>query len=117
MFVANPTIIEVKDHPKPIFKWYLHAATLDNSIGTFFHVLEGVVYVKDVRSYIHYHIEDLGNSDIKSMYMSELMVDSRNIKQEYQHIVDLGFTGILDILEFQDEIIRYPLRKLHGEFI
>lgn len=56
-------------------------------------------------------------SDIKRMYMSELMGDSRKIKLKYQHIEDLGFTDILDIPEFEDEIVRYVLRRVHGEFI
>lgn len=117
MFIANPTIVEFKDCPRPIFKRYLHIATLDDLVGVFSRVLEGFVYVEDARDYIHYHIEDLGMSDIKSMYMNELMGDSRKIKLEYQHSEDLGFIDILDILEFEDEIVRYVLSRVHGEFI
>lgn len=117
IFVANLTIVEVKDHPKPIFKRYPHVVTLDDSVGSISRVLEGVMYVEEVRAYIHCHIEDLGMTDIKSMYMNELMGDSGKINPEYQHIVDLGFANILDILEFEDEIVRYVLSRLQGEFI
>lgn len=79
-FIANPTIVEVKDHPRPIFKQCLHIATLDDLVGIFLCVLEGVVFVEDIIAYIHYHIEDLCTSDIKSMHMNELMGDSRKIK-------------------------------------
>lgn len=92
-------------------------ATLENLVGAFSCVPKGVVYVKDVRAYIHCHIEDLGTSDIKGMYMSELMGDSGKIKLAYKHIEYLGFTNILDISEFEDKIIRYVLSRVHGEFI
>lgn len=117
IFVANPTVVEVKDHPRPIFKRYPHVATKEDSVGAFSCVAEGVVYVEDVRAYIHYHIEDLGTSEIKGMYMNELRGESSKIKLAYQHINDLGFTYILDILEFNDEIVRYVLSRVHGEFI
>lgn len=92
-------------------------ATKDDSVGAFSHVLEGVVYVEDVRAYIHFHIEDLGTLEIKGMHMNELMGESGKVKLTYQHIEDLGFIDILDILEFEDEIVRYVLTRVHGEFI
>lgn len=115
--IANPTVIEVKDCPRPIFKWYPHVATLEDSVGAFSHILKEFVYVEDVRAYIHYHIKDLGTSQIKGIYMSELMGESRKIKPEYKHIEELGFIDILDIPEFKDEIVRYVLNRVHGEFI
>lgn len=59
-----------------------------------------------VRAYIHYHIEDLGTSEIKGMYMSKLMGESEKIKPTYKHIEDLGLTSILYIPKFEVEIIR-----------
>lgn len=104
-FIANPTVVEVKDRPMPIFKPCPHIFTLDDSVGAFSRVPEGIVYVEDVRAYIHCHIKDMGTSDINNMYMNELMGDSGKIKPKYKHIEDLGFIGILDIPEFKDEII------------
>lgn len=116
-FIANPIVVEVKDCPRPILKPCPHIATLDDSVGVLYRVLVGVAYVEDVKAYIHYHIEDLSTSDIKSMYIRELMEDFGKIKPEYKHIEDLGFTDILDILEFEDEIVQYVLSRVHGEFI
>lgn len=82
-----------------------------------FPISEGIIYVEDVRAYIHWNIEDLRTSNIKSMHISELMGDFGKIKPEYQYIEDLGFTNILDIPEFEDEIVRYVLSRVHGEFI
>lgn len=89
-------------------------ATKEDLVGAFSHVQEGVVYVEDVRAYIHCHIEDLGTSEIKGVYMNKLMGESGKIKLAYQHIKNLGFT---DILEFKDEIVKYVLRRVHGELI
>lgn len=88
-FIANPIVVEIKDHPRPIFKTFPHIATLDDLVGAFLRVLKGVVYVEDVRVYIHCHIEDLGTSDINNMYMNELMGDFGMIKPKYKHIEDL----------------------------
>lgn len=89
-FIENITIVEVKDHPRPNLKQCPHITTLDDSVGAFSCVLEGVVYVENIRAYIHCHIEDLGTSDIKSMYMSELIGESWKIKPKYKHIEDQG---------------------------
>lgn len=97
IFIANPIVLELKDLPRPILKWYPHVATKEDLVGAFSHIPEGVAYVEEVRAYIHCHIEDLGTSEIKGMYMNELMGESGKIKLAYQHIEDLGFTNILDI--------------------
>lgn len=104
-FIANPTVVEVKNHPRPIFKPCLHIATLYDFVGAFLHVLEGVINVEDVRAYIYFQIEDLGTSIIKIMYMNKLMGNFGKIKPKYKHIEELGFTGLLDIPKLEDEII------------
>lgn len=81
-------------------------ATKEDSVGAFSRILKGVVYVEDVRVYIHCHIGDLGTLKIKGMYMNELMGESCKIKPSYKHIENLGFTDILDIPEFENEIVR-----------
>lgn len=73
--------------------------------------------MEDVRDYIHCILEDLGTEKIKGMYQSVILGSSRTIKLEYQIIEDLGLTGILYILEFEDEIVRYIMRRVHDEFI
>lgn len=44
------------------------------------------------------------------------MGESRKMKPTYKHIEALGFINILDIPEFEDEIIRYVLSIVHGKF-
>lgn len=83
IFIAKPIVVEVKDIPRPTFKWYPHVATKEDSVGAFSHVPERVVYVEDVRAYIHCHTEDLGTLEIKGMYMNELVGEFGKIKLAY----------------------------------
>lgn len=65
--------------------------------------------MEDVRAYIHYTLEDLGSLEIKSMYLSTLLNKDGLIKLEFQILKDRGFINILEMPEFEDEIIRYVL--------
>lgn len=115
--VATPIVVDIKDHPCPKFKQCPQIAKVDDSINTFSRVLDGVLYVKDVRAYIHYNLEDLGSSKIKSMYLSTLLNKDGLTKPEFEILKDQGFTDILEMPEFEDEMIRYVLSRVHGEFI
>lgn len=59
----------------------------------------------------------MGTEDIKNIYQSVILGDSRTIKPEFKAIEDLGLTGILYIPEYKDEVIRYVLSRVHNEFI
>lgn len=46
-----------------------------------------------------------------------ILGDIGKIKSEFKAIGDLGLTGIMYLLEFKDEDIRYILSRVHNEFI
>lgn len=50
-------------------------------------------------------LEDLGSSEIKTMYMTIFLDKNGVIKVEFRHLKDQGFTDILEIPKFDDEII------------
>lgn len=108
--VATPIMVDIKDCPRPEFKQCPQITKVDDSISAFSKVLDGVLYVKDVRAYIHCTLEDLGSSEIKSMYLSTLLNKDGLIKPEFQILKDQGFTDILEMLEFEDEMIWYMQR-------
>lgn len=66
--------------------------------------------MEDVRAYNHCTLEDLGSSKIKSVYMSTLLNKDGLIKLEFQIMKDQGFTNILEMPKFKDEMIGYVLR-------
>lgn len=51
------------------------------------------------------------------MYMITFLDKNGVIKLEFRHLKDQGFTDILEMPEFDDEIIQYVLSRVHGEFI
>lgn len=79
-FIANPTIVEVKDRLRPIFKEVPQIYKKEDFVGAFSRVPDGVVYVEDVRAYIHCTLEDLGTEEIKGMYQSVILGSSGTIK-------------------------------------
>lgn len=107
--VATPVVVDIKDRPRPKFKQCPQSAKVDDSTDTFCRVLDGVLFVEDVRAYIHCTLEDLGSFEIKSMYLYTLLNKDGLIKLEFQILKDQGFTDILEIPEFQDEMIRCVL--------
>lgn len=115
-FIANPTMIEVIKCPRPVFKLVPKIAKKDDSIGAFSQIPKGVVYVEDPRLYIHCHIEELSEDEIKNMYRTLICDESGNIKPEHKIVETLGFTEILSILDFPKDVIRIVLRKVYGKF-
>lgn len=82
----------------------------------FSQIPKGVVFAKDPRMYIHCHIEELGDEEIKNMYKTIICDDSGNVKPEHKIIETLGFTEILYILDSPKEVIRIDLNRVHGAF-
>lgn len=105
--VATPIFVDIKDHPFPIFKKWPQIAKVNDSIDAFYKVPEGVLYVEDVRAYIHYTLEDLGFAKIKNMYIGTLLNQDGSMKLEFQILKDQGFIDILEMPKFEDELIRY----------
>lgn len=115
-FIANPTIVEVVKFPRPIFQLVPEIAKKDDSIGEFSQIPKGVVYAEDPRMYIHCHIEELGDDEIKNMYKTMICDESGNVKPEHKIVETLSFTEIFSIPDFPKDIIRIVLSKVHGEF-
>lgn len=94
--VATPIFVDIKDHPHPVFKQCPKIVKVNDSIGAFSRVPGRVLYVKDVRAYIHYNLEDLGLVEIKNMYIGTFLNQDGSMKLEFQILKDQGFTDILD---------------------
>lgn len=108
-YVATPIVVDIKDCPHPEFKQCRQITKVGDSIDAFSRVPDEDLYVEDMRAYIHYTLEDLGLSKIKSMYMSTLLNKDGLIKLEFQIMKDQGFTNIMEISKFEDEMIQYVL--------
>lgn len=83
-FMANPTIVEVIKCPRPVFQLVLEIAKKDDNVGAFSQIPKGVVFAEDPRIYIHCHIEELGDEEIKNMYKTVICDDSGNVKPKHK---------------------------------
>lgn len=115
-FIENPTVVEVVKRPRPVFQLGPKIPNQDDSIGAFSQIPKGVVYVEDPRMYIHCHIDELGDDEIKYMYKTVICDESGNVKPEHKIVETLAFTKILSISDFPKDIIRIVLSRVHDEF-
>lgn len=115
-FIANPTIVKVIKFPRLVFQLVPEIAKNNDNVGEFSQIPKGFVFVEDPRMYIHCHIEELGDEEIKSMYKIIICDDSDNVKLEHKIVETLGFTKILSILDFSKEFIKIILSRVHGAF-
>lgn len=115
-FIENPTVIEVIKHPRPVCKLVPEIAKKDDNKGAFSQIPKGVVNAEDPRIYIHYHIEELGDDEIKKMYSTMICDKNGNVKPEHKVVETLGFLDILSIPDFPEDVIRIVLTRVHGEF-
>lgn len=81
--VATPIVVDIKDHPCPVFKQWPHIVKVNDSVDAFSRVPEGFLYVKDVRAYIHYTLENLGSFEIKNIYIGTLVNQDGSMKLEF----------------------------------
>lgn len=113
----TPITVDIKDHPRPVLKKCPQIVKVDDSIGAFSRVPNKVMHIEDVFAYIDCTMEDLGSSEIKTMYMTNLLNKKGSMKPKFQILKDQGFTNILEMLEFEDEMIWYVLSHVHEEFM
>lgn len=57
--IATSIMVDIKDCSRLEFKKFPHIAKVDDSIDGFSSVPDGVLYVEDVRAYIHCTLEDM----------------------------------------------------------
>lgn len=63
----TPIVVDIKDHPCTIFKQCSQIVKVDDLVNAFSRVPDKVLYIEDVRAYIHCTVEDLGSFEIKTM--------------------------------------------------
>lgn len=113
----TPIVVDIKDRPRLIFKQCPQILKVNDSINAFYRVIDRVLYIEDVRAYIHCTLKDLGFAEIKTMYMTNLLDRKGSMKPEFQILKDQGFTDILEIPKFEDEMIQCVLSHIHREFM
>lgn len=75
------------------------------------------MFVEDPRAYIHCYIESLWSEDLMNLYMNLITDKNGVVKSKHKVVEDLGFIDILHMPELSDEVVRYVLSRVHGEFM
>lgn len=90
--ISMPLVVEVKDRTHPVLKKHPYKSMMDDQVGAFSSIAYGVLYADDVRTYIHYEIEETNTEDILYLYTDNIMDEIGNLKPEFMQLQRKGFT-------------------------
>lgn len=62
--ISIPLVVEIKDRARPVFKKHPFKFVKDDREGAFSSTPYNILHNEDIRAYIYYNFEDLGNSDM-----------------------------------------------------
>lgn len=66
--VDTPLVVEIKNHSHLEFKKHLFKSHLDELLGAFLSVCHGVLHTKDITTYIHCDIEEIGSYEMSCIF-------------------------------------------------
>lgn len=89
--IATPLVIEITERARHVYKKHSFKSFEDDPNRVFSYVPYGVLHNEDVREYIHYNIEELGNADMLSLYTKHMMDDFGNLIPNFKSLQDKGF--------------------------
>lgn len=117
MKMDTPYLVDVTVRPHPEFKRHPFKSIETDPVRAPSGVPYGVLHVEDVRSYIHYKLEDLGIFAIFDQY--RLLCDKNGVlKEQYRRVTDKGFHHALNSIDdFEDDHVRYVLSHVHDQII
>lgn len=116
MPISTPVLVEDIKEPQPEFKIHPTKAGEINMIDALSSVPSIVLLVEDIRSYIHYKLEELGEKFIRKEFKGLCVNDQ--FKVEY---LPLKTKGLSNAIDFPDQShfnwVRYVLSKVHDQFL
>lgn len=113
----TPHIIDVSIRPQLEFKRHPQKLIETDPVEALSSVPYDVLHIEDITSYIHCKLEDLGTLAIYNQYWK--LCDKQGLlKDQFRRVADKGFHHALNFLnDFEEEHVRYVLRKIHDQFI
>ena len=82
-------MFDISDRPRYTFKKHPFVSLLDDYIGAFLQVPKNVLHVKDIRSYIHYKIERIGDVEIH-IELEKMSNNDLSLKLKYANLEPLN---------------------------
>ena len=62
--MANQGVCSISDRPRYNFKSYPFISLVDDPVGAFSCIPDNILHVEDIRGYIHYKMESIGDANI-----------------------------------------------------
>ena len=81
----SQNVCDVSDRPWYVFKKHLFVSLLEDPLGAFLQVLENVLQVEVVKSYIHCKIESIGDDDMHQD-LGKNCKNDLTLKSKYAHL-------------------------------
>lgn len=116
--MAIPLVVEVKDKPRPKFKWHPYKSVETKPLGAFSSVPYRVLHKEDIRAYIHENIEELGSSQIMNLYSHHIIGEDFIVKPKFQTLEEKKLMQFVKFPIFgENEWVRYILSRVHAKFM
>ena len=110
-------VFNVNNRPRYNFKKYPFVSLLDDPIGEFLQVLENVLHVEDIRSYIHCEIKSIGDTEIHKE-LEKICNNDLSLKPEYTYLEQLNLVKHMFYTDLDNhEWTRIILRKVHDDLL
>lgn len=100
--VVTPLVVEIKNRFWPFFMKHPFKSIEDDSEGAFSFVPYDVLHNKDIRAYIYYNLEELGNVDKLDLYNKHLADGLGNLKPEYKVLQEKNFSHLMHFPLFDE---------------
>lgn len=100
--VATVLVIKISERARPMFKRHPFKSIEDDPEGAFSSIPNGLLYNEYIRAYIHCNIEELGNVDMLSLYIKNMMDSLGNLKLEFKELHDNGFIQFIHFPVFDE---------------
>ena len=110
-------MFNVSNRPRNYFKKHSFVSLLDDPIGAFSQILENVLHVKDIRGYIHYKIESIGDTKIHKE-LEKMCKNELSLKLEHGNLEQLNLVKHMFYTDFDNhEWTRLILSRVHNDLL
>ena len=115
--MAREEVFNVSNRPRYNFKKHPFVSLLDDPIGAFFQVLKNVLHVKDIRGYIHYKIESIGDTKIHKEF-EKMCNNDLSLKLEHAYLEQPNLVKHIFYTDFNNhEWTRIILSRVHNDLL
>ena len=95
-------VFSVNDQPRYNFKSYPYISLLDDPLGTFSQVLKNVLHIEDIRGYINYKIESIGDSNIHRD-LENICKNDLSLKPKFANLERLNLVEHMFYMDFDNQ--------------